>query len=210
MAGIFGRKRYNPLGGFDPSVFMTPGYGDGVGQSDTVMDMSVPQDPYAGQRPQGGGGIFGKGGFGGFMGDVLAYGPMAFAARAGRQREDEQIQREFDQKMQLEQMRARQQQEGQFDTFGSAETGYFGRDGFGNISELMKGTGPKPTTMQQNFEWFNGLSPEQQKIARRLLPNYGLTEEGIVASGRRAAATRAPARPRAGAAPKLPAGFILD
>lgn len=80
----------------------------------------------------------------------------------------------------------------------------------------------EPPALQQNFNWFKGLSPEDQRIARPMLPGYGFTPEGVAsyvgragavanAQGAARVAHRAPARPGGIArAPKLPAGFILD
>lgn len=176
---MFGRKPANPMGGFDPSVFMTPGYGDGIGQGD--IDMSVPDDPYAGERPNKPG-FFAKGG--GWK-DVLGEGLGALSQQLGgsnpyaqgrdRQHEEALIRLKGEQDAASD---ARRQQ-GQFDTFGNDEVGYFGRDGSGNISTLLAGQGRKEDAVIARLRAAN-IDPNSEQGRQAIMmsmPNYGYSSE---------------------------------
>lgn len=56
---------------------------------------------------------------------------------------------------------------------------------------------PETTTLQRNFEYFNSLPEDQQKLLRPMMSGYGFTDEGIQAAGQRQAATSAAAKYRA-------------
>lgn len=100
--GMFGFRKpgapQNPMG--EQPGYPTPGFGSGApGMVDNPnrvggLDTSIAADPYAGQRPQGGGGFFDKDGTGsevlGWARDILAYGPTAPIARMQRARQEEQ------------------------------------------------------------------------------------------------------------------------
>lgn len=61
------------------------------------------------------------------------------------------------------------------------------------IENMTTPDAPQPTSLQRNFEYFNSLPPEQQKLLRPMMSGYGFTEEGIQAAGQRQAATSAAA-----------------
>lgn len=51
--------------------------------------------------------------------------------------------------------------------------------------EAMDAPKDDRTALMQNFEWFNSLPPEQQAMARQMLPNYQYTPDGITAAAQR-------------------------
>ncbi len=100
--GIFGSKPL-PYGMSDP--YRTPGIGDGIPGNQQIgggvnlpqgnagmVDTSVAPDPYQGQRPQGGGGLFGKLGIHnvgdglGLLADAFMFGPAVGVYRNARKR----------------------------------------------------------------------------------------------------------------------------
>jgi hypothetical protein len=70
---------------------------------------------------------------------------------------------------------------------------------------------PQPTAMMQNFDWYSGLTPEQQRVARLMLPGAGLdptVQAPLIAqrAGQQEALVRlrADLRPPPGGAPDKP------
>lgn len=216
---MFGKKQFNPYLGPDLQPWQTPGFGDGIGAG-TVLDTALPADLNANVRPTKPG-FFGKGG--GWK-DALGYGLDGIAQAFGGQGAygaSKQRAEDRDHEMSLAKLRGEieaqsddRRRKGQFNIFGDDELGYFGRDGDGNISQVLAGLGRKedPVIARLKAAGIDPNSPRGQAAVLNAMPGYGNSEEVFERRRRLKQTTpgKAPGTGGGSGGAKLPTGFILD
>ncbi|MES2497124.1 MAG: hypothetical protein V4618_13505 [Pseudomonadota bacterium] len=162
--------------------WMTPGIGDGMGQGD--IDMSIPEDPYAGERPNKPG-FFAKGG--GWK-DVLGEGLGALSQQLGgsnpyaqgrdRQHEEALIRLRGEQDAAAD-TRRQAQRDSEVNIFGNGDDGFYGYSKEGGVNPLLPGTGPKEDAVITRLRaaGIDPNSPEGKQAIMMSLPGYGYSSE---------------------------------
>ncbi|KRB87672.1 MULTISPECIES: hypothetical protein [unclassified Sphingomonas] len=221
--GRKGRSPMDILGEFS----LTPGGGIGGGlpgmpmdpnrMGGGMVDTSVPEDPYAGERPQKPG-FFAKGG--GWK-DALGEGLGALAQQFGgtnpynqardRQHEEAMLRLRGDLDNQAEDRR-QAARDADVNIFGNGDDGFFSFSKSGGVNPLVPGTGPKEDTVIARLRaaGIDPNSPEGRQAIMMSMPGYGYSPEVF---GRKTTLKQTVPGKAAGtgrAAPKPPAGFILD
>jgi hypothetical protein len=95
---------------------------------------------------------------------------------------------EYDQALKMAQLQALLAKQSRVQGVQLGEGGYGSFDpDTGELKVLREPTAKDDRpAIAKSFDWYSKLTPDQQKMARPFLPNYGLTQEGIAATVDRA------------------------